>query len=171
MKLILPVFLLFLAVFLLSCGNKGRQSQSNITNSIDEEVKFAQNLYGDKAVILAKGDLLGNGRISAIAGIVKQKTDNSYWIEKASLFQKEKDGWQVILKMEEKLSSQKGELIKQVDAKYGYIVSFDTALKPVQINIVMANESGKASSDDGVIKWNPKINDFEFAAPHEEIPQ
>jgi len=35
----------------------------------------------------------------------------------------------------------------------------------------MANEYGKASSDDGVIKWNAKLNEFEFETPIEEIPQ
>jgi len=171
MKPVLSFFLTVLALFLYSCGSNNKQTQSNITNIIDEETKFAQNLYGEKSEVLIKGDLLGNGKSCAIAAVVKQKTDKSFWIEKASFIQKEKDNWQVMLKIESKVSSTKGELISQVDAKNGYIISFDTASKPIKINIVMANEYGKAASDDGVIKWNTKLNDFEFTAPYEDVPQ
>jgi hypothetical protein len=168
MKPILYVFLLILALFVYSCGGNNKQTQSNISGTIEDETKFAQNLYGEKSEILLKGDLLGNGKICAIAAIVKQKTEKSFWVEKASFFGKDKDNWQVLLKMETKLSSAKGELISQADAKNGYIISFDTTIKPVTINIVMANEYGKAASDDGMIIWNSKLNDFEFKAPGDD---
>ena len=153
-----------------SCGKDTKQSQSNLNGVTGEDTKFSQSLYGENAQVLIKGDLLGNGKISAVAGIVKQKTDNSFWIEKASFIQKEKDGWKVILKMEEKLSSENGDLISQVNAVNGYIISFDTTKKPVSINIVMANEYGKASSDEAVLKWNSSGNTFRFVAPYEEMP-
>lgn len=167
--LILAVFAVFTSsLFISSCGNKN--SQSTLTN-IDEDKKFGQSLYGDEVKIIAKGDLLGNGKQSAIAGVVRKQTDNSWWIQKGSLIQKESDGWKVLLKMEDKLASTKGNLVEQVDAKNGYIISFDSSKKPIVINIVMANEYGKATSDDAQLKWNKDQSVFEFAAPYEDIPQ
>lgn len=171
MKLIFYILLLFLGFLIISCGGNNKQTQSNIYSTIDEEKTFALTLYGDEVKVIAKGDLLGNGKTSALTCIVRKQTDNSFWIQKGSFIQKEADGWKVLLKMEEKLSSAKGNLVEQADAKNGYIISFDTAQKPFTINVVIANEYGKAASDDGVIKWNPKTNDFEFAEPNENIPQ
>lgn len=170
MKLFPAILAVFLMFLISSCGSDNKQNQSSLTN-IDEDKKFALTLYGDEVKIIAKGDLLGNGKQSAIAGIVRKQTENSFWIQKASFIQKEAGGWQVLLKMEEKLSSPKGNLIEQVDAKNGYIISFDSSKKPITINIVMANEYGKGTSDDAAIKWNKDKSVFEFAAPFEDMPQ
>jgi hypothetical protein len=159
-----------IAVFLYSCGGDTKQSQSNLNSAADEEIKFAKSLYGEKAAVLLKGDLLSNGKESAVTGIVKQKTDNSYWVEKASFVQKDADNWKVLLTIEQKLISPKGEIINQADAKNGYILSFDTTTKPVTINIVMADEYGKAASDEAQLVWNRDKQDFEFKLS-EEISQ
>lgn len=160
-----PAILTVLAVlFISSCGKDTKQTQSNLTG-IDEEKQFALTLYGDEVKVITKGDLLGNGKQSAIAGIVKKQTENSWWIQKGSFMQKEAGGWKVLLKMEDKLSSTNGNLVEQVDAKNGYIISFDSSKKPITINIVMANEYGKATSDDASLKWNNDKGAFEFAAP------
>lgn len=162
--------LLFVSSLVVSsCGKK--ESQSNLTAPIDEEKKFALTLYGDEVKVLAKGDLLSNGKQAAIVGVVRQQTSNSYWIQKGSFIQKESDGWKVLLKMEEKLSSPKGNLVEQIDSKNGYIISFDTSKQPITINIVMANEYGKGASDDAAIKWNKDKESFEFVAPFEDMPQ
>ncbi|MEO8512161.1 MAG: hypothetical protein ABI543_01245 [Ignavibacteria bacterium] len=153
-----------------SCGSNNKNTQSSLTN-IDEEKKFALTLYGDEVKVIASGDLLGNGKQCAIAAIVMKQTDNSYWIRKGSFIQKESDGWKVILKMEDKISTTKGNLVEQVDAKDGYIIRFDTTKKPISINIVMANEYGKGTSDEAEIKWNKITGNFEFASPYNEIPQ
>lgn len=165
-------FTAFLALILVlgSCGSNNKNTQSSLTN-IDEEKKFALTLYGDEVKVLASGDLLGNGKQSAIAAVVMKQTDNSYWIRKGSVMQKESDGWKVIMKMEEKLSTPKGNLVEQVDAKNGYIIRFDSTKKPLEINIVMANENGKAESDEAVLKWNNTAGTFEFTTPNSEIPQ
>ncbi len=167
--LVLSLFSAFL-IFAASCGKNTNQNQSSLTN-IEEEKKFALTLYGDEVKVIAKGDLLGNGKQSAIAAIVMKQTDNSYWIRKGSFMQKETDGWKVILKMEEKLSTPKGSLVEQVDAKDGYIIKFDTTKKPIAINIVMANEYGKASSEEALLKWNKDTGEFIFTSPSDEIPQ
>jgi hypothetical protein len=165
-------FSAFLTLLLLlnSCGSDNKNTQSSLTN-IDEEKKFASTLYGDEVKVIASGDLLGNGKKCAIAAVVMKQTDNSFWIKKGSVMQKESDGWKVVLKMEEKLSNPKGNLIDQADAKDGYIIRFDTTKKPLEINIVMANETGKATSDEAVIKWNSTAGNFEFTLPNNEIPQ
>ena len=171
MKSFGTIIIILIVVFLYSCGSDNKQSQSNLNNTVDDEKQFAQTLYGDEAKILAKGDLLGDGKQCAITAIVRKQSENSWWIQKGSFIEKEPGGWKVLLKMEDKLTSTAGELVSQVDAKNGYIISFDAAKKPLTINIVMANEYGKGSSDEAQLKWNKEKQTFEFTAPYENIPQ
>ena len=160
------------AILLLfsSCGNDNKQTQSSLTN-LEEEKKFAVTLYGDEVKIIAKGDLLGNGKQSAIAAIVLKQTDNSFWIKKGSFMQKESDGYKVLLKMEEKLSTPKGNLVEQVNASNGYIIRIDSSKKPFSINFILANEYGKGASDEALITWNPSSNNFEFNELNNNLPQ
>ena len=165
------IIAVFLAVFMFySCGKDTKQTQSNLSGVTDEEKQFALTLYGDEVKVIAKGDLLGSGKQCAIAAIVVKQTDNSYWIKKGSFIRKEGNEWKPILKMEEKLTGASGDLVSQIDAKNGYIIRFDTTKKPLEINIVMANETGKASSDEAVLKYNKEKDSFEFTAPYENIP-
>lgn len=169
MKVFSRFFLFFIMCLLLqSCSKDTKQSQSNLSSVSDEELTFAKSLYGEGVTVLLKGDLLSDGKVSALTGIVKKKTDNSYWIEKASFIQKEKDGWKVLLKLEQKISIPDRELFGQIDAKNGYILSFDTITKPIAINIVISNEYGKAASDDAQIIWNSSTKSFEFKTPFDE---
>jgi len=170
MKAIYSILVILITILLISCGNKRGDTQSNLLNSTDDSKQFALTLYGDEVKVLAKGDLLANGKLSAIAAIVRNQTDNSIWIQKGSFIQKENDGWKVILKMEEKLYSTTGELTSQIEAKNGYIINFDSTKRPISINIVMANEYGKGASDDAILKWDNKKNEFLFLAPYEDIP-
>lgn len=170
MKLFPVILAVFALFFASSCGRDTKQTQSSLTG-IDEEKQFALTLYGDEVKVIAKGDLLGNGKQSAIAAVVMKQTENSYWIRKGSFIQKESDGWKVLLKMDEKLSSGKGDLISRVDANNGYIIRFDSSEKPITINIVMANEYGKGSSDEALLKWNCEKQSFEFASPPDGLSQ
>lgn len=165
---ILLFFAIFCVFLFVSCGGNKKDSQSSLLNSYDDAKQYALKLYGDEVKILASGDLLASGKSSAIAAIVRKQTEGSYWIQRGSFIQKENQDWKVILRMEEKLISPAGELTSQVRASDGYIISFDTAAKPVTINIVIANEYGKAASDDAMIKWDAKKNDFIFLAPYED---
>jgi len=168
---IFRVIAVFLTVFMLySCGKDTKQTQSNLSGVTDEEKQFGITLYGEEVKVIAKGDLLGSGKQCAIAAIVMKQTDNSYWIKKGSLIGKEGNEWKPILKMEEKLTGASGDLVNQIDAKNGYIIRFDTTKKPLEINIVMANETGKATSDEAVLKYNKEKDSFEFTAPYENIP-
>lgn len=171
MRIILVLFCTVTVFYLFSCGGNNKQTQSNISNSIDEEKQFALSLYGDEVKVLVKGDLLANKKQSAVVGIVRKQATDSWWVQKASFIQKENDKWRVLLKIEQKIASVNGELVSQVDANNGYLINIDTTKKPVLINIVMANEYGKGASDDAVIKWSTSKNDFEFVAPYEDIPQ
>lgn len=164
----IAALLLFISLAFCGCGDT-KQNQSNISNVSGDEVIFGKSLYGEGASIILKGDLLANGKLSAVAGIVKQKNENSYWIEKASLIQKENKNWKVILKMDKKLSSNDSELINQVEAQNGYIISFDTVKMPVTIYIVLASEYGKAASEEAVLKWNNERGAFEFLGPSDEV--
>ena len=161
---------LILAAVLSSCGRDTKQTQSNLTG-IDEEKQYALTLYGDEVKVISKGDLLGDGKQSAIAAVVMKQTDNSYWIRKGSFIQKETDGWKVLLKMEEKLTSGKGDLISQVNANNGYIIRFDSSEKPISINIIMANEYGKGASDEALLIWNCEKQTFDFDAPNNDLSQ
>ena len=168
---IFRVIAVFLTVFMLySCGKDTKQTQSNLSGVTDEEKQFGITLYGEEVKVIAKGDLLGSGKQCAIAAIVVKQTDNSYWIKKGSLIRKEGNEWKPILKMEEKLTGASGDLVNQIDAKNGYIIRFDTTKKPLEINIVMANETGKATSDEAVLKYNKEKDSFEFTATYENIP-
>ncbi len=168
---IFRVIAVFLTLFMLySCGKDTKQTQSNLSGVTDEEKQFGITLYGEEVKVIAKGDLLGSGKQCAIAAIVVKQTDNSYWIKKGSLIRKEGNEWKPILKMEEKLTGASGDLVNQIDAKNGYIIRFDTTKKPLEINIVMANETGKATSDEAVLKYNKEKDSFEFTAPYENIP-
>jgi hypothetical protein len=73
--------------------------------------------------------------------------------------------------MEDKISSTKGDLISQVGAKNGYVISYDSTKKPLAINIVMANEYGKGSSDDALLIWNKDKEAYEFQVPHKDAAQ
>ena len=170
---IFSLFCLFIVpVFLFqSCSRDTKQSQSNLSNVSGEEMTFAKSLYGEGATVLIKGDLLSDGKVSALTGIVKKKTENSFWIDKASFIQKEQDGWKVLLKMEQKIFIPSGEITSQVESKDGYILSFDSTAKPFTINVVISNEYGKAASDEAQIVWNNSTKSFEFKTPFDEIPQ
>jgi hypothetical protein len=151
-------------VLFISCGKDLKQTQSNLNAPIDDETKFARTLYGESTAVLLKGDLTSNGKDEALAGVVKLKVnDNMYWIEKGGVIEKDKDNWKTILSMDNKLSSTKGELINQVDAKYGYIIHINNKQKPVSFTVTIANEYGKAASDDATIKWNQKNEAYEIS--------
>jgi ketosteroid isomerase-like protein len=170
MKLFPVILAVFALFFASSCGRDTKQTQSSLTG-IDEEKQFALTLYGDEVKVIAKGDLLGNSKQAAIAAVVMKQTDNSYWIRKGSFFQKEADGWKVLLKMEEKLFTDKGDLISRVNANNGYIIRFDSSEKPISINIVMANEYGKGASDEALLIWNSDKQTFDFDAPDNGLSQ
>jgi hypothetical protein len=117
MKILFAIIIAIIGFLLFSCGGNSKQNQSNISSTVDEEKQFALNLYGDEVKTLIRGDLLNNSKPSAVVGVVRKETSGTWWVQKASFIQKEKDKWQVLLKIEEKLSSIKGELVSQVEAK------------------------------------------------------
>jgi hypothetical protein len=162
---IVVLFVILLA-FIYSCKD-ANHSQSSVNNA-DSETIFAKKLYGNDGSIIAKGDLLGNSKNSAIAAIVLKKTENSFLIKKACLFEQNNNNWNILLNIEDDITAGNGDLLNSSNAKYGYILKIDSAAKPIIIRLFIANEYGKASSDEAILKFNPLINNFEFFT--EEIP-
>lgn len=158
------VLLVAFATLLISCGKENKQVQSNLSGIVDESLNYAKSIYGDKVEIVLTGDLTAESKIDAIALVVKKKIgEGSYWIQKGCVIEKDGDKWGVILYMDEKLKSTKGELIPQENAVNGYLLSFDQFKSPTSFNITMADSTGKPSSDEAVIKWNPKTAAYEMS--------
>ena len=148
-------------VLIFSCG-KNKQSQSNLLESMGEGEKYAKTLYGENSVVLAKGDLNGNGQPDILTGIVSRKeNDNKYWINKGGIL--ENDGsWKTILNLDTKLSSVNGDMVDMIDANNGYIISFDFNEVPMNIFISIADSAGNSISDEALIKWNEAEKTYEF---------
>jgi len=148
-------------ILIISCGIK-KQSGSNLLESMGEGERLARTLYGENSVIIAKGDLNGNGLPDILTCIVsKKENDNKYWINKGGIL--ENDGsWNTILNLDTKLSSVKGNIVNMIDANYGYIISFDLSEVPMNIFISIADSTGGSISDEALIKWNKIEKTYEF---------
>jgi len=108
--------------------------------------------------------MTGNKKDEALALVVNKKLGESrYWIQKGSIIEKDGGQWKTILWMDDKLKSTKGELIRQVDAKNGYLVSFDIKQNPVNLYISMSDENGRPASDEAQVKWNANESAYEIA--------
>ena len=87
------------------------------------------------------------------------------------MIEKDKDGWKTILNLDNKLSSSKGDLISQVNAKNGYIIRINDKQKPVSFTVTIADENGKGASDEAMIKWNNKNEAYELASDNDKSIQ
>lgn len=162
------LFTCFFIILLASCG-KNKHSQSNLLESTDEGERFAASSFGSKTVVLAKGDLNGNGNKDIFTAEVNKELDGGkYWIKNGGIVENSGD-WRVILSFDKKLSSTKGELINQIDADNGYIISFDSKEVPMNIYITIADSAGKSVSDEAMLKWNQSQMSYEFI-PNPGIP-
>jgi len=150
-----------LMILIISCG-KNKQSQSNLMESMGEGEKLAKTLYGENSVVLAKGDLNGNGFPDILTGIVSRtENEKRYWIKRGGILEKN-DGWETILNFDAKLSSANGNMVNMVDANNGYIISFDPNEIPMNIIISIADSTGNSISDEALIKWSEKEKIYEF---------
>ncbi len=168
------ILLIFIQAFLTySCG--GKQEQVSMLNPMDEAIRFAKTVYGEKAELTLKGDLNADGKPDAFAVVVKRKiSDMTLWIEKGGVVEKEPDGWKVIFSLGDKLYSSKGVLIDQMEAKYGYLVTFDMTENPVSFRIFIADAQGNPASNQYVVKWNKQNELYEVVSgtdsPEKKIP-
>ncbi len=172
-------FSLLLAVIIsvsfFSCGKSSKElnskeSQGNLGGSVEDASVYAKSKYGESVTLVYKGDINSNKKDDALALVINKKFgDTRYWIQKGSVIEKDDSGsWKTILWMEEKLKSTKGDLIQQVDAKNGYIISYDTSKSPVNFYISMADENGRPASDEATIKWNSKDSVYELSTGSSE---
>jgi len=78
------------------------------------------------------------------AEVIKEISDNIYWVKKAML----KNIKSRILKLDIKLEYYEKEVINQIDANYGYVIEFEgNAQKKKSLNIWLANAKGEKISD------------------------
>jgi hypothetical protein len=146
---------------IFSCG-KNKQSQSNLLESTDEGYRFAAASFGPESEIMEKGDLNGNGHEDIFAVTVNKKLgENKFWVQKGGIVENI-GGWKTILSIDSKLSSTRGILVNQIDAKYGYLISYNPKERPLNLLISIADSTGNAVSDEAMIKWNEKENTYEF---------
>jgi hypothetical protein len=165
-------FLIILAVFpalFISCGKGSEKSAGNVTSTIGDASDFAKSKLGESTKLVYKGDMTGNNREDALAlVIIKEYGENRYWIQKGTIIEKGLTGWNTLLEMGEVLKTPKGQMTEQQQATNGYIVSFKTEEKPMNLYISIANADGRPSSDEAVIKWNQKDSIYEFKAGYED---
>ncbi len=167
------LFVCFSTILLISCG-KNKQSQSNLLESTDAGERFAASSFGNNTVVLAKGDLNGNGNKDIFTAVVnKKQNDNKMWIKNGGIVENSGE-WKVILSFDKKLSSTKGELVNQIDADNGYIINFDEKETPMNIYISIADSTGKSVSDEAMLKWNQNEMSYDFipnpGAPDNNAP-
>lgn len=165
-------FSFVLAVFALlfaSCGKNQKQSAGDVSGTIGDATEFAKTQLGESVQIVFKGDITGNKRDDALALVVtKDFGGNRYWIKKGSVIEKTATGWNTLIEMGEVLKTPKGQMIEQMKAVNGYIVSFKTDQKPMNIYISIASEDGRPSSDEAKLQWNPKDSIYEFKAASDD---
>lgn len=148
-------------IFNFACG-KNKQSLSNLTDSTGEGERYAASQLGKDARVLIKGDLNSNGNEDILAAIVnKNEGKDRFWIQKGRIFEYN-NGWITILRIDKKLSSLKGNLVGQVEANNGYIISFDPNEKPMDISISIADSTGISMSDEAELQWNGNENSYDF---------
>lgn len=148
-------------VLILSCG-KNKQSQSNLLESMGEGEKFAKTLYGENTVVLAKGDMNGNGLPDLLTGIIGKKfNENKYWLKKGGILENN-GSWNTILNLDNKISSVNGDLVNMIDANNGYVISFNFNEIPMNYFISIADSAGGSISDEALIKWNETEKSYEF---------
>jgi len=145
-------------VFILSsCSKDAGQVQSKFSGLKDESLNYAKSMYGNKVEVTAIGNFTANSNPDAIALVVRKNFGkNKYWIQKGCIMGKSADAWHVILDMSEKLRTPKGDLVPQVDAVNGYLISYDTNKLPLEITITIADEMGNSASDEIFAKWDAK---------------
>jgi hypothetical protein len=154
---------------LISCGKSSKETAGNISTTVPDAADFAKSKLGESVKLVYKGDMTGNKKEDALALVInKDFGENKYWIQKGSIIEKSLTGWNTLLEMGEVLKTPKGQMIDQQQAVNGYIVSFKTDQKPMNLYISIANADGRPSSDEAIIKWNSKDSIYEFKAGYED---
>ena len=64
---------LFTVFIFSSCNSDKKEAQSNVTGTKEEEVVFAQSLFGDEASLMVKQDFTAQGKERITGGSTQQK--------------------------------------------------------------------------------------------------
>jgi hypothetical protein len=160
--ILLTVIFTFAAAF-VSCGNNETDKKTDKTSSGDDAINFARKMYGDNVYLLVRGDMNSNGKPDALAVVINKQLDEMrYWIQRGGVIEKSDDGWKLILRMDERISSVKGIFNEVPETRNGYILSFNMEKNPVRLTAALADAKGKASSEEFVFRWNELDGTYEL---------
>jgi len=159
-------FIFLIAIFictmsLISCQNNESVKKTDKSSSSDDAMSFARKIYGDNVYLLIRGDLNSNGKPDALAVVINKQLDEMrYWIQRGGVIENTDDGWKLILRMDDRVSSTKSMLNEIPETRYGYILSFSMEKNPVTLKAATSDAKGQALSEEFVFKWDELDNTY-----------
>ena len=153
--------IVFCSVISLNSCQNNESGKTDKTSSSDDAITFARKIYGDNVYLLIRGDLNSNGKPDALAVIINKQIDEMrYWIQRGGIIEKTDEGWKLILRMDDRVSSTKSVLNEIPETRYGYILSFSMEKNPVTLKAAASDAKGQASSEEFVFKWDELNNTY-----------
>jgi hypothetical protein len=155
--LILPAFILF-----GGCQRDQVAQKKEKPSPQDEGEKFAKTIYGENVNILLRGDMNANGKPDMLAAVInKQLAEMKFWTQRGGVIEKEDDGWKLILRIDDRVSSTKGDLQPIPPSRTGYILSFSMEQNPVNPHLAASDFRGNTASEEFVLKWDELNRTYE----------
>jgi hypothetical protein len=113
--------------------------------------------------VLLKVDLTTDGYVGFFTGSLLKKINNSsYWISRGNIENNSIGKEVTLISFEDKIINTDGkELISQVPAEFGYIVSFSKNYKGIMF-VSISDKDGNSISDELQLIWNKENNKFEI---------
>lgn len=159
MRKYLFIFIAFIALY--SCKNESEKI--NIPPSSDETLGFARRMFGENVTLLIRGDINSNGMPDALAAVInKQVGEMKFWIQRGGVIEKTEDGWKLILRIDERISSSKSILNEIPESRNGYILNFSMEQNPVKLRLSASNAQGQPVSEEFALKWDELNNTYEI---------
>jgi len=160
-EFVLLISIIAWTILFTSCQNNETQ-KTDKTSSSDDAMNFARKIYGENAYLLVRGDINADGKPDALAVVINKQIDEmTYWIQRGGVIEKSDEGWKLILRMDDRVSSTKGVFNEIPESRNGYILTFTMEQNPVTLRAATADARGKASSESFVFKWDEMNNVYE----------
>src|SRR5437667_11596222 len=107
-EFVLLISIIAWTILFTSCQNNETQ-KTDKTSSSDDAMNFARKIYGENAYLLVRGDINADGKPDALAVVINKQIDEmTYWIQRGGVIEKSDEGWKLILRMDDRVSSTKG---------------------------------------------------------------